>query len=136
MKKLFVWDESYSVGVEEIDKQHQKMLEIINRLYGLLAKFDVAGELSGVINEIMEYADYHFSTEEKYFKDFNYEETEEHIRLHNEYRKKVNDFFSDYKKGSLALSFDVLDYLEDWWLGHIHNIDKRYTQCFHEHGLY
>jgi hemerythrin len=30
---IIQWDESFSVNVAEIDKQHQRLLEMINELY-------------------------------------------------------------------------------------------------------
>jgi len=31
MKKI-VWDDSFSVGIEELDKQHKQIVGVINRL--------------------------------------------------------------------------------------------------------
>lgn len=32
---IITWNEDYSVGVEEIDKQHQVLIGIINKLFSL-----------------------------------------------------------------------------------------------------
>ena len=35
MKNLITWSEGYSVGNQEIDIQHKKLIDLINRLYNL-----------------------------------------------------------------------------------------------------
>jgi hypothetical protein len=36
---------------------------------------------------------------------------------------------------AITASFDLVDYLEDWLIGHLAEYDQRYVQCFHDHGL-
>lgn len=133
---LFNWTEENSVGVGELDKQHQKLFSIVNNLYDLMTQSKAQEEISGILDELAKYADYHFKTEEKYFEQFNYENKLEHILLHKQYKEKVSQFIRDNNDGGgTVISFDILDFLEDWWLGHINNEDKRYTECFTSHGL-
>lgn len=131
-----VWNESYSVGVKELDQQHQKIFGIINRLYEIMESPDIARELPSIIDECIEYSNYHFETEEKYFRQFDYEEAEQHVQIHDDYRRHTAEFLANYQKSSVSFSFGILDYLEKWWMDHINKLDKRYVKCFHEHGLY
>ncbi|MBI5045517.1 MAG: hemerythrin family protein [Candidatus Niyogibacteria bacterium] len=132
---LLTWEQKNSVGVRELDDQHKKLFSIINRLYDSMHTGKDIVELNSVLKEMIDYADYHFSMEEKYFDLFNFEEKVTHIAKHRAFDKKAAEFMGRNMLGDPTLSFFVLDFLEDWWLGHINNTDKRYTKCFNDHGL-
>lgn len=136
MEQLLVWEESNSVGVKEIDEQHKKIFGMINELYSEMKSGKDKEFLSRLIDGLLDYAKYHFSTEEKYFNEFDYEGKEMHIDRHHQYVDKILQFEKEYEKKKEFLSYDILDFLEDWWLKHINGVDKKYTDCFHEHGLY
>jgi len=131
---LIHWTDEYSVGVKMIDTQHQKIVKIINKLNNLIEKDTISSALNEIFDELADYAKYHFSTEEKYFHEFDYKLTEEHEKMHKYYIEKIEQFKQDNKL-DIKNAFVVLDFLEDWWIGHINGADKKYTKCFNEHGL-
>jgi hemerythrin-like metal-binding protein len=132
---LLTWGDSLSVGVKLIDEQHQKMFSIINTLYDLM-KNSVRPPLEETIRELVEYADYHFKTEEALFAKVDFEEMASHIEHHNEYRNRITDFIQKHGKNQEFLSYEILDYLEDWWIKHISSEDKKYTKILNEHGVF
>lgn len=132
---LLTWEQKHSVGVKELDDQHKKLFEIINRLFDAMQASKDITELNAVLADMDDYAHYHFATEEKYFDQFDFEDKEAHIAQHRAFDEKAENFIKKNALGDSTLSFDVLDFLEDWWLGHINNVDKQYTKCFNEHGL-
>lgn len=132
---IIVWKEEYSLGVKEIDEQHQKMFVIINDLYHAIQQSKDKEVMLATIDELINYADYHFSVEEKYFAEFKYEDTVAHIKTHDDYRKMIAGFVEEYKGGESLLSYKILDYLEDWWIGHILGTDKQYVECFRKNGV-
>lgn len=131
------WQADFSVGVQEIDEQHQKIVAIINRLYAMFAAKKIeASELEEIFQELTDYADYHFQTEEKHFTEFNYDKAAPHIEMHNIYRDKIEKLkikFANDK--SSETFFQITDFLREWWVWHINHTDKEYTACFNEHGL-
>jgi hemerythrin len=132
---LLTWEQKHSVGVQELDDQHKQLFAIVNNLYDAMHASKDLATLNAILKDMDDYAHYHFATEEKYFDIFNFAEKESHIAQHRAFDKKTEDFIKMNKLGNLTLSFEVLDFLEDWWLGHINNVDKKYTKCFNEHGL-
>jgi len=132
---VFDWKPEYSVNVEEIDEQHKKLVSLIDKLYNSIYSFKTREELGGILEELIEYADYHFSTEEKYFDKFNYEYSEEHKREHEIFREKMLDLNKKFKNKELEISFELMDFLEDWLLDHLMEQDQKYVKCFIEHGL-
>jgi hemerythrin-like metal-binding protein len=131
---LITWKEEYNLGIEEIDAQHKKMFAIINDLFRAMKDSDEK-TLKRVLGELVDYADYHFSTEEGYFEKLHYPEKESHIKTHQLYREKIMGFVLEYKDGEKLLPYEILDFLEDWWIGHITGVDRQYIDTFHKSGL-
>lgn len=133
--KDFIWTSEDSVGVEIIDDQHKRFVDIINELNAAIAQTKTRDMLTGIFSELMGYMDIHFATEEKYFDEYNYPESEAHKKAHAEFKKGITKIYEDYVDNLEVLSFTLIDYLENWLLKHTKNMDKRYTKCFNDHGL-
>lgn len=136
MKDLITWKDYYNLGILEIDPQHQKLIGIINKLYHTMQASTEKEEMKTIFRELVNYADYHFSTEEKHFDEFNYIDKVGHTKSHNAYKEKIAQFLKSYESNeSNTLPFDLMDYLGRWWTGHILGEDRKYIECFHQHGL-
>jgi hemerythrin len=132
---IIQWDESFSVNVTEIDKQHQRLVEMINELYDAMRQGKGKVVIGKTINGLVDYADLHFKTEEKYFDLFAYSDALAHKREHADFVKKVTEFRSGLESGKLSLSLDVMNFLSDWLQNHIKVVDKKYAPFFNEKGL-
>ena len=135
----FVWDEQYSVHVHVIDEQHKHYFEIANRIFAKLDTGQVdKTELALMVKELVDYAFYHFQVEEKFFKDFNYPEAAAHLELHDSYRKTMKVFMAKMEDPNVEVGQvfqELAEFATDWFANHILVEDKKYTQCFTEHGL-
>ncbi|MCF7835877.1 MAG: bacteriohemerythrin [Candidatus Marinimicrobia bacterium] len=132
---LIEWKEGYSVGVAEIDKQHKNLIEIVNELSAAMEKNKVRDELAQILEKLVNFSREHFSTEEKYFDEFNYEHAESHKEEHKQFSDKILSLQKQYKDKELEISFDLIDFLEDWWLDHLIEEDQKYIKCFKDNGL-
>ena len=130
-----VWEDKYSVGVVEIDNQHKKIFDIINKLLDLISTNAAKESLGGVIESLVAYKTEHFATEEKYFKEFNYEDAEEHVKEHNKFNEKLSEMKSKYPELTIEFAFELIDFLEDWLIIHLMTADQKYRECFKSHGL-
>ncbi|MBS4099341.1 MAG: diguanylate cyclase [Sulfuricella sp.] len=63
----FVWDEHFTTGLELVDTQHHRLVDLINQLGDSLIGSKVAddGALQAVFRQLAEYAQYHFAEEEQ-----------------------------------------------------------------------
>ncbi|MFA6194122.1 MAG: bacteriohemerythrin [Patescibacteria group bacterium] len=131
------WIEEYSVGVKELDEQHQKLIAIINELFTLYSEKKFKNvDVEPIFKQLLDYADYHFSTEEHYFTLYNYEKEEAHIAMHNIYRQKIQDLKNEYDADNNEKTlFAINSFLNNWWIWHINNADKEYTAYFNANGL-
>lgn len=131
-----IWTDACSVNVKEIDEQHKHLFAIINDLIRVISATPKEEEVKKIIERIIEYKKFHFATEEKYFHLFNYEGTQQHEAAHRMFDEKIGQLRETYKDDVIGLAFALVDFLEDWLIGHTLTVDKKYTQCFNEHGLY
>jgi hemerythrin len=129
------WDDSFSVNVDEIDKQHHKLVDMINDLNDAMKQGQDKDILGKTISDLIDYTGTHFGTEEKYFDEFGYSETESHKKEHSDFVGKVSEFKSKFDAGTSELSAEIMDFLANWLQGHIKGIDKKYVPFFNENGL-
>ena len=138
-EKKFCWTEEFSVNVKEIDEQHQEFIRIANSLIDL-ADSEIFNKEEALIKtgQLGSYAFYHLEAEEEMFAKTGYPEADEHVRIHNMFREKVNEFMNqirDDKSDKKILSKEMAIFAGSWLLNHILGIDKKYTKFFNEHGL-
>ncbi len=124
------WTEKASVGISEIDAQHQKFFEYVNSYYDLCNSNNYNPKKAReMMSEILSYARKHFSTEERYFEKYNYPNMNEHKEEHLELLNKaliIYDSFNGEKEGSLAF----LEFLKNWLEKHLKEEDKKYAEYF------
>ena len=115
------WDDALSVGIEEIDAQHQSLVSMLNTLH----EASVAGDgaiVPEIVAKLKEYALMHFATEERYMKKNKYPDLFDHMSEHAFFVSKVKDFTA-----TTAAEVDtlpaVLAFLKEWLIEHISNID-------------
>lgn len=66
------WLDQYSVGVESIDNQHKELFARINKLLDACSQGEGKKVLPEVLDFLGDYVVFHFSTEEKYMKEYLY----------------------------------------------------------------
>lgn len=78
------WDESYRLGIDGIDRQHERLFEIVGRIAALDAITSTKEELKAILGELSDYMREHFRDEEKYMQSIAYPDYGYHCTLHNE----------------------------------------------------
>jgi hemerythrin len=128
------WDDTLSVNVAEIDEQHKKLIGMINIFFESI-KDEKQGALGTLLNSLIDYTKYHFSTEEKYMVQFDYINTDLHIKEHQHFTEKVLGIKERFDNNKLILTLEVTSFLKDWIVDHVMKTDKRYSRCFNDNGL-
>lgn len=132
---LINWDSSFSLGIQEIDRQHQKLVNMINELNDAMSQGKSKEVLGKIINELVSYTRVHFDTEEKYFEQYGYEEKEPHKTEHEKFVQTIREFANDFKQGKVGLSIKLMSFLSDWLTKHIKGTDKKYSEFLTSKGL-
>lgn len=124
---LLKWDDSYSVGINEIDSQHKKLIELITQLNTAMSEGKGKDVLGKIINELISYTKTHFALEEKLFDKVKYADSFAHKGQHKMFIEKVEQFKIDFEKGKTLLTIDVMNFLKEWLKNHILISDKKYA---------
>lgn len=135
IRKKLEWDNKYSVGVEEIDNQHKLMFKTINELIDAVGTTPTKENIAAIIVQLVQYKKFHFATEEKYFIEFNYEKTAEHVAKHKLFNTRLDEIQKKCGDDIFELAFELVDFLEDWLIEHLMTADQEYKECFKAHGL-
>jgi len=121
------WTPELSVGNEEIDAQHRRLVDLVNQLHEAMVEGVVGEKLGHFLVELVEYTKYHFSTEERLFEERGYPARDEHVAEHQDFVARLLEFMEAYNEGNAAISVGMLQYLREWILHHIREVDRQYA---------
>jgi len=124
---FYEWQANFSVGVNEMDEQHKKLIAILNQLHDSMKAGKAAKEIGLIIDEMVEYTKFHFAAEEKRMTEKNYIGLASQKAEHAAFVKKAQEFQKEVNSGKLAVSLDVLNFLKDWLTNHILITDMKYS---------
>jgi hemerythrin len=120
---MLVWKDEYSVGVELIDNQHKHLFEIGNKIYALLKddlSLDRYDKIVEIINELKQYTDFHFKTEEKYMLENKYKGYFTQKVQHDDFIIKINEINLEKVDNNQDKYIDkILRFVFEWILNHI-----------------
>jgi hemerythrin len=120
----FNWKAEYSVGVPEIDHQHQFFLDLINRLNDDLAEADEHEYRASLLNELVNYAKFHFLSEENIIKRLGISELEHHKKSHRKLIQQLNELIMPVQAGVSPAEL-VLTFIGAWLIEHTIKEDKK-----------
>ncbi|MFA5925402.1 MAG: bacteriohemerythrin [Parcubacteria group bacterium] len=129
------WKDEYSIGVSEIDQQHRYFITLLNDLYGAVISNKGQQKLEHLFQVLSDYAEEHFTTEEKYFDKFNYEGAKEHKFMHQKMRDEIKRIKNQETGKEIDFYGNVVYFLNDWLENHLEKMDRKYAECFMEHGV-
>ena len=117
------WNERFNIGVEVIDKAHQRLFSIVRRLLDLIDD-EESGQwaCAEVIKYFKTYTIKHFAEEEEYMRSIDYSGYDMHKRLHDNLRNNTLPALekdlaeSDYSEESVQHFIGIC---LGWLTGHI-----------------
>jgi len=121
------WKPEYSVKNDLMDKQHQVLVEMINKMHDAMKSGKGSKEAVIIVTEMIEYSAMHFTSEEALMAKFNYAGLTDHKKDHQAFMAKANEFQSQINTGSFTLSMDIANFLKDWLTNHILVNDMAYS---------
>lgn len=120
------WNEVLATGIEEIDDQHKRLLEILNQLRVAAERRERKEATAEVLQQMLDYTIYHFDYEEKLLEHAGYELLPLHKRTHELFIRRIPDFQKRHAAGEDVLQ-EVHDMLARWLVHHIQNDDRNYA---------
>jgi len=134
--ELVQWSEKFSVGVRELDEQHQHLIKLLNLLISTQGTANTRSEtISDTLMAMTRYAQAHFQAEEKLMEDYGFPGLEEQKIQHRDFRKKTVAFSTATYYGIDQVPEALLEYLVEWWVHHILEDDMAYRSFFKDKGV-
>ena len=124
--KKRIWTHKLSIGNDEADYEHHKLLEIINDLAELIEYKKDRQEFAKILTKMTDYSLIHFKREEACMKKMSYPLLSEHKNYHRDYIYKVAVYNFDLLNNNTPDPKDIIAFLENWCTNHILIHDKEY----------
>jgi len=134
--ELVQWSEKFSVGVRELDEQHQHLIKLLNLLISTQGTANTRSEtISDTLMAMTRYAQSHFQAEEKLMEAYDYPGLEKQKIQHRDFRKKTVAFSTATYYGIDQVPEALLEYVVEWWVHHILEDDMAYRSFFNNKGV-
>ncbi|MFH1914790.1 MAG: bacteriohemerythrin [Pseudomonadota bacterium] len=133
---IMQWADDLSVNIREVDEQHLRLINLINKLHAAMRSGKGKQATARVLDELKDYTVFHFSSEEALFEEHGYAGLLNHVAAHKAFVNKVLDFEQQILSGKSSVTMEVMNFLKDWLVKHIKGVDKKYSAFFNDRGIY
>lgn len=123
--KDITWSAILSVGVEEIDEDHRKLVGIFNELAHAVANGESAEYLAATFDELIKCTAWHFSHEERLMLKHRYPDIDPHRAAHRELIVAAQQLQAKLAQADQAVANAEIEYLDRWLTEHILTADQR-----------
>lgn len=133
---ILTWSNQLNVGIESIDQQHRRLVDILNQLDEAVAVGDEPQAILALIDALIDYTHYHFEHEESLMRDASYagEKFAQHQQQHQEFVSKVLEEQQKAIADPDTVSNHLLEFLVEWLSAHILYSDKQMAQEISSHA--
>jgi len=123
LPNIIQWSDNMSIGVENIDKDHKKLIDLINQCINLEQQETAKSSIKEILDELLDYTDYHFKREELLMGQIGYPHITKHQQVHKLLIKEVKQRVNKFKQGHMVIQ-DLVEFLSAWLEDHIMGMDK------------
>ena len=117
--KDIIWGDILSVGVDEIDEDHRKLIHTFNILNHAIEEGESPDYLAAILEELINCTVWHFSHEERLMLRYDYPETEEHKAVHQQLIERAKKLQQDVLQSENHIEDKDIEFLERWLTEHI-----------------
>lgn len=134
-RRFVEWRDEYSVGIEAIDNDHKRLLNLINQLQ-TAAHYQTGQQFEQeALDALVDYTKHHFKREEDLMDTHGYPDFEPHKAQHREMIGRVNEMLEDYQHNPQEGLEETVQFLKKWLINHINGTDQAYSQFLRDKGV-
>lgn len=119
------WDESLCVGFDEIDEDHQRIVNLFNLLCQAVSNQESPQYVDALFEELVSFTESHFRHEERLMVRHNYDGLDDHKDEHLDLIDLIRDLQRRFHEARHQLTADNIEYLKEWLTTHIVGQDMR-----------
>lgn len=115
----------FRLGHETIDNQHRRLIKMLNELNQNICCNGQRWVFGKILDDLYAYTGYHFSTEERLMKKYNYPTDLEHKTIHDAFVGKVVALKKSFDACECEIGTELINFLIDWLAHHVQNSDRK-----------
>lgn len=123
--KDIVWSNILSIGVDEIDEDHRKLVAIFNILNHAVQQGESPEYLAATLAELINCTAWHFSHEERLMLKYRYPDRDAHKEEHRELVETALEMQREILQANTPMAEEHIVALERWLTEHILTADGR-----------
>ena len=127
------WSPRLMVGEVSIDTQHRRLVGLFNELNDALHRTGAEQKIGRVLDDLLEYTQFHFAHEASLMKKYNYPESRSHLALHDDLVKRALEYKQRFVAGE-PVGADLITFVRDWLTQHILKTDKALASYINSHS--
>lgn len=120
------WNESFSLGIENIDGQHKQLFKLTNLLFETMEAASCTPMIEPVFRGLMTYAQAHFAAEETLMQQVEFPHLAAHQAEHLALTSKAWEMMHRLKAENKASAVRLAMHLKNSLIRHILDEDSRY----------
>ena len=126
---LMIWDaKKYDVLVPQMNDQHHRLIDMMNRVYDRHAARANKAELNQLLTNLRQYTIQHFDQEERMLESIGFPQLDRHKIIHEQLLADFGKHYDAFAAGTGAISQKFFDFLKLWLTSHIMHIDRKYGE--------
>jgi hemerythrin-like metal-binding protein len=129
------WNDSFALGLPEIDRQHQKLFELLDDLDRGVQAGNGTAAARHLFAELSSYSRYHFSAEENLMRTRGWSNLGDHAALHREFMQWLDTVAPTVGQGDVAAQAEVRRFLRSWLVRHVGVADRLAWAAMKQQGL-
>ena len=131
------WNDSLSVGIDIIDEQHKMLIQRLNDLSKAVEMKQGETEIMKTLEFMIDYTDFHFSSEEKHMTEQKYPGLDYQQEQHKEFKDTLAHIVEDFEDEgpTRALVTSINTFLVNWLINHIKDVDLKFGEFLKEKGI-
>lgn len=130
------WNQdTMGTGVVAIDREHQILVSLLNRMYQAIDDDEGMSVLFGVLEELLDYTDWHFSHEEDLQGKYDYPGAENHKKQHKALIDEVKKLQESIAAYQACIDHQMVDFLMRMLLNHIQGADFKFVAYLRVNNL-
>ena len=120
---LIEWKEDFSVGIPDVDFEHQVLIELINKLHENLAADNADYGVPEFLDEIYEHLSEHFTHEEKVMNERKYARFMDHKQDHEKLLGNMRAIMGNYQENAYFNDREFAENVQQWFIEHFKSCD-------------
>lgn len=126
------------LNIEEIDRQHEKWIELYNEMYRVMIDDQIQdrqSEIELLVKEMYEYTKEHFKFEEEILRKISYPNAVTHRSSHKQMDDTIYKYYRSVLDNNFVSGRSVFALLKVWITDHILKDDREYADYIVENNI-